>query len=130
MKFAFGLLVMIGFTVAANLLMKLGAEVPTAARPLFGLLAWQTVFGIGAFGCALLIYAWLLQWQSLNVLQALMAVQFIAVILASSLVLNEHIPPARWIGIGLIAAGIVVVGLTGALSGGDAPSRTLAANQQ
>jgi drug/metabolite transporter (DMT)-like permease len=130
MKFAVGFVVMISFTVAANLLMKLGAEVPSVGRPIFGLLAWQTVFGIGAFGCALLIYAWLLQWQSLNVLQAFMAVQFIAVILASAVVLGEHIPPGRWIGIGLIAAGILVVGLTGALPGADAPTQPLASNQQ
>ena len=44
--------------------------------------------------------------------QAFAATQFIAVILASSLLLSEPIPFARWIGIGLIACGIAVVGTT------------------
>ena len=48
----------------------------------------------------------------LNIAQSFAAIQFIAVILASTLVLSEPIAIPRWIGIALIAIGIVIVGLT------------------
>jgi undecaprenyl phosphate-alpha-L-ara4N flippase subunit ArnE len=107
-----GLGIMIAFTVVANLLMKIGASVPFSERPIFAVIAWQSLLGVAAFGCAAVIYAWLLQWMPLNVMQSLAALQFIAVILASSVALSEQIPTVRWLGITLIAAGIVVVTLT------------------
>ena len=70
------------------------------------------LIGLCIFAIAALIYAWLLQWVPLNVAQSLAAAQFIAVILASSLVLSEGIPLRRWAGILLIATGILVVGLS------------------
>jgi drug/metabolite transporter (DMT)-like permease len=111
MKIALGFLLMISCTVMANLLMKLGAAAPGAAVFL-GLLSWTTVFGLAAFGTAGMLYAWLLKWMPLNLAQSFAAAQFIAVILASDLFLSERIPLGRWIGIAMIAAGIVVVGFT------------------
>ena len=55
-------------------------------------------------------YILILQWLPLNVAQSFAAAQFIAVILASSWFLSEPIEPSQWLGIGLIALGIVVVG--------------------
>jgi undecaprenyl phosphate-alpha-L-ara4N flippase subunit ArnE len=46
----------------------------------------------------------------LNIAQSFAAGQFIAVILAASLVLSEAISTAQWVGIFLIAAGIAIVG--------------------
>ena len=111
MKLAAGFVVMISFTVLANLLMKVGA-VTAPTRVLFGLASWKTVAGFLAFGCAGLIYAWLLKWLPLNVAQSFAAAQFISVILASSFLLSEWIPLPRWIGIGLIALGIILVGIS------------------
>src|SRR4051794_18221848 len=112
MRIAVGFFVMISCTVAANLLMKMGAAPPAWERLLFGLLSWKLVAGVIAFGCAALVYAWLLHWLPLNVAQSFAAVQFLAVIFASSAVLSERIPPLRWFGIALIAGGIVIVGAT------------------
>jgi drug/metabolite transporter (DMT)-like permease len=103
---------MISCAVLANLLMKMGATTPSADRILFGIVDWKMIAGIMAFACAALIYAALLETIPLNLVQSLLAGQFIAVILASSYVLSEPIPPARWIGIGFIAVGILIAGLT------------------
>jgi len=111
MKTFLGFFIMIPCTVVANLLMKVGATT-TPSRILLGLVSWATMAGLGVFGCAAFAYAWVLRWQPLNVAQAFAATQFIAVILASSLILSEPIPFTRWIGIGLIACGFVVVGTT------------------
>src|ERR1700683_5255586 len=102
LRIALGLSIMISFTVIANLLMKLGASVPMAQRPLFGFVAWQSCLGIGAFGCAAVVYAWLLQWLPLNVVQSFAALQFVAVILTSAVILAERLPIERWLGICLI----------------------------
>lgn len=118
MKIVAGFAIMICFTVAANLLMKSGAMIPPAQRAVFGLLSWQTAFGIAMFGCAGLLYAWILQWLPLNVAQSFATAQFIAVIVASAVLLDERISMARWAGILLIAIGIVLVGLTYDSTGG------------
>lgn len=99
---------MIAFTVVANLLMKLGAQ--DIRSPLFlGLLSWRTFLGLGAFGCAGLVYAAILRKLPLNIAQSYAAAQFVAVIIASTIVLGEPILFTRWLGIVLIAAGILVV---------------------
>jgi small multidrug resistance pump len=103
---------MITFTVAANLMLKLGAGVPEAQRVLFGLLGWKSAAGLALFGCGGVVYALLLRRVPLNVAVCFTAAQFVGVILAASLVLGEPISPARWLGIACICLGIFVVGLT------------------
>ena len=112
MKVAFGLLAIVICTVAANILMKMGAMAPVHAR-LFGLANWKTVLGLGCFGVGGLVYAWILSYMPLNVAQSILAVQFIAVIAASAIILSEPIPLVRWLGIVLIFIGIFIVSLTG-----------------
>jgi undecaprenyl phosphate-alpha-L-ara4N flippase subunit ArnE len=46
----------------------------------------------------------------LHAAQAFAAVQYVAVVLAASLLLRERIAPTSWLGIAFIAAGIVLVG--------------------
>lgn len=108
----FGVVMMISCTVLANLLMKLGATTPSPERIFFGVADWKVVAGVAAFGLAAVIYAALLETIPLNIMQSLMAGQFIAVIIASSYVLSEPIPNARWIGMGFIAIGILIAGAT------------------
>lgn len=103
---------MIAFTVAANLMLKLGADVPAAQRILFGVLGWKSAAGLALFGCGGVVYAFLLRQVPLNVAQSFTAAQFVGVIVAASLVLGEPISPARWLGIALISFGIALVGLT------------------
>jgi multidrug transporter EmrE-like cation transporter len=111
MKAALPLLAMIGCTVVANLLMKLGSQ-DTPASIFLGLLSWRTAFGLIAFGCAGLFYAAALRVLPLNVAQSYAAIQLTAVILASRLVLGEPIALMRWGGISMIAVGIIVVALS------------------
>ncbi len=107
-----GFAAMIAFTVAANLMLKLGAGVPEAQRVLFGLLGWKSAAGLALFGCGGIVYAFLLRQVPLNVAQSFTAAQFVGVIIAASLVLGEPISPARWLGIACICFGIFVVGVT------------------
>lgn len=109
MQITLGFVLMILFTVAANLLLKIGAG-RASPQMLFGLLSWTSVLGLAFFACAGLVYAWLLKFLPLNIAQSFAAAQFIAVILAASLVLSETISTAQWVGILLIAAGISIVG--------------------
>ncbi|MBL0141884.1 MAG: hypothetical protein IPP91_07375 [Betaproteobacteria bacterium] len=111
MKIALAFAAMIGFTVMANLLMKTGADEFAVPGPLIERLqSWKLVLGLASFGVAALIYVMILGWLPLNVAQSFAAAQFIAVILASRLVLSEPIGAAQWVGIVLIASGIAVVG--------------------
>jgi len=107
-----GFAVMIAFTVAANLMLKLGAAAPPAERVLFGVLGWKSATGLALFGCGGILYAILLRSISLNLAQVFAATQFVGVVLAASLVLGEPISPARWVGIAFVSFGILLVGLT------------------
>jgi drug/metabolite transporter (DMT)-like permease len=108
MRWLVPLLAMMGCCVAANLLMKLGSE-DSPSPLLLGLISWRTVFGLAAFGLGGLFYAAALRFLPLNVAQSYAATQFIAVIFASRVMLGEPIALARWVGISLIAVGIMVV---------------------
>ena len=110
-KMIAGLVAMISCTVVGNVFIKIGASGDDSSR-LFGLIAPQTILGVSFFVLALLFYAWVLKVLPLNVAQSFAAAQFVSVIIASSVFLAEPIPLIRWIGIALIAAGIVVVGVT------------------
>lgn len=107
-----GFAAMIAFTVAANLMLKLGAGVAEAQRVLFGILGWKSMVGLALFGCGGVVYAFLLRQVPLNVAVSFTAAQFIGVVVAASLVLGEPISPARWLGVACISFGIVLVGLT------------------
>jgi drug/metabolite transporter (DMT)-like permease len=107
-----GFLVIISCTVAANLLLKAGAMVPAEGRIFFGILGWQSVFGLTMFGLGGLIYAVLLRRVPLNVAQVFAAMQFIGVILAARVILGEPISALRWLGIGLTVLGLALVGVT------------------
>ena len=56
-----GFVAVIACTVAANLMLKLGASVPEAQRVLFGLLGWKSAAGLALFGCDGIVYALLLR---------------------------------------------------------------------
>lgn len=112
MQLVLAFILMVLCTVAANLLLKLGAMVPPDQRMLFGLFDWRTLLGFVFFSGSLLIYSWLLGRMPLNLAQSLASVQFVAIILASALVLAEPIPLPRLIGIVLILAGVLVASST------------------
>lgn len=109
MYYAISFTLMIGFTVAANVFLKAGAVVPAPERTIPGLCDWRTLLGFACFGTSAIIYSGVLQSMPLNMAQSIAASQFVAVILASALILAEPIPPMRLVGILLIVGGIAVV---------------------
>jgi drug/metabolite transporter (DMT)-like permease len=102
----------ISFTVAANLMLKIGAAAPPAERVFFGVLGWKSAAGLALFGCGGILYAVLLRSISLNLAQVFAASQFVGVVLAAGWVLGEPISMARWVGIAFVSLGILLVGLT------------------
>lgn len=111
MKLVLTLAAMISFTIVANLLMKTGATASVSHGAVAGLLNWRTLLGLASFAIAALLYSLLLRWLPLSMAQSFASLQFVGVILASALVLSEPISAGQWFGIGLIALGIVAVGL-------------------
>ena len=100
-------------TVLGNLLLKTGVQHPGIATvwPLT-LLNTRTALGAISFCFAMLFYMMVLKRTALNLAQSIFALQFVLVILAAYLVLNEPIGPQRWLGIGLIAAGLFVIAMS------------------
>ena len=107
-----GFAVMIACTVAANLLLKSGAMLPASSRIVFGVFSLQSVAGLAMFGCSGLVYAIVLRRVPLSAAQVVAAAQFIGVILAARLLLQEPISAIRWVGVALTCLGIVIVGAT------------------
>jgi len=101
------------FTVVGNLLLKVGSgESGVSTVWPFSLLNMQTFLGAIAFCFALTLYLMVLKRTSLNLAQSIFAAQFVLVILAANIILNEPIGMYRWFGIALIAFGLLVVALT------------------
>ncbi|HET9904303.1 MAG TPA: EamA family transporter [Xanthobacteraceae bacterium] len=108
-KVAAGFAVIVGCTVGANLLMKIGANASAADRAATLPVHWQSVAGLMLFGVGGLTYAWVLQFVPLHVAQGIAAAQYMLVVLAAFVLLAEPISPARWVGVVLIFAGILLV---------------------
>lgn len=100
-------------TVIGNLLLKTGVQQPGAGTvwPL-SLLNMRTALGAVTFCFAMLFYMMVLKRTALNLAQSIFAVQFVLVIVAANFILHEPIGLQRWVGIGMIAAGLLVIALT------------------
>jgi drug/metabolite transporter (DMT)-like permease len=100
-------------TVVGNLLLKTGAGQRgiSSVWPL-SLLNWHTFFGAIAFCIAMVLYLMVLKRTALNLAQSIFALQFVLVILAARFVLDEPIGIYRWMGIALIAVGLMVIALS------------------
>lgn len=103
-------LLTVGLTVAANLLLKKGAN-ETSSPAIFGLIGWRTLGGFAAFGFALIAYTMLLRFVPLHFAASITSAKFICVVLAAWLVLHERVNGQQWLGMALIAIGILVVSI-------------------
>ena len=114
MKSAVLVVVMITFTVVANLLLKTGATMGREAGGALWmqLLNWRIIAGLASFGVAGIAYTGVLRLVPLNVALSFTAAQWVATVAASAFVLSEPIGGLRLAGLGLIAAGIAVVAST------------------
>ena len=101
-----------GFTVTANLILKVASEREGVAPfwPL-SIVNLQVLLAAGAFAMAFLFYAMLLKRVPLSLAATLLSVQFVLVILAANVLLSEPVGTTRWFGIALVAAGLVLVGI-------------------
>lgn len=112
MKIALSFFGMITCTVIANLFMKMGASGMEAGSVGFfsRLISWRVIVGLSFYGAAAMLYLVILSWLPLNVAQSFAAAQFIAVIMASWIILAEPIAAMQWFGMCLIGIGIAMVG--------------------
>jgi drug/metabolite transporter (DMT)-like permease len=74
-------------------------------------------FGIGLLMLFFICYMLVLSWADYSYVLPASAFSYVVVALLGSTVLGEHVPLERWIGIGFICAGAVLVGRTLAASG-------------
>jgi len=101
------LALVIAGNATGNILLKIGATVPQK-NTLFGLLSWQTIAGIACFAFGILSYAWALKSIELHVAQIILSMQYVVVIGLAVVLLDEHVTPAQWVGIGFIALGLFI----------------------
>lgn len=101
----------ISCTVAGNLLLKAGAE-RQGIYPLWPLsiLNVHVIAGAACFGLGLLFYTMVLKKIPLNIAQSVFSIQFVVVIIASSILLGESIPNIRWIGFIFVGIGLFIIG--------------------
>ena len=101
------------FTVTANLVLKTGTQKQGLGTiwPLTVVNA-QVIVAAGAFALAFLFYTMLLKRIPLSLAQAILSVQFVLVVLAANVLLHEHVGSVRWVGIALVALGLVIVGMS------------------
>ena len=69
------------------------------------------VAGIGFYGIAFLVYLAALRGGDLSVIYPLVSLNYIWVSLLSVKILKEHMTGKKWVGVGLIILGAVLVGL-------------------
>jgi drug/metabolite transporter (DMT)-like permease len=105
--FALMLLVVI-FTVAANIMLKLGGGDAPAVW-LAGFLSWRSFFGLCIFGCAGLLYAFALRHIPLSAAQSLAAMQYVFTALGAVFILGEALTAAQVFGMFSIVVGIACV---------------------
>ena len=100
-------------TVVGNLLLKTGVQQPgvSSVWPI-SLLNIRTALGAVTFCFAMVFYMMVLKRTALNLAQSIFALQFVLVIIAANVILHEPIGMQRWLGIGLITAGLFVISLT------------------
>ena len=100
-------------TVVGNLLLKIGAgQRGVSSIWPFSLLNMHTFFGAIAFCIAMVLYLMVLKRTALNLAQSIFALQFVLVIFAAHLILGEPIGIYRWMGIALIAIGLLVIAIS------------------
>lgn len=107
MKVVLAMLVVVVLNITANGFLKQGALQAQAGA------SWlnaMTCIGALAFGTAFLAYVFVLRTLPLHMAQALAALQFVGAVVIARWFFLEKIGLMQWIGIGLIIAGIILLG--------------------
>jgi len=106
----------------AQVTLKVGVNRVTAAsggsvtldasgvRSLLG--SWVVWVGLIVFGASGVLWLFALSKASLSFAYPFAALGYLVIVAASILILHESVPPLRWLGVGFIVAGIVLVAKT------------------
>ncbi len=81
----------------------------------FFLQAFTSPFVLGGlvfYGVSLLIWLVVLSKVNLSLAYPLISISYVLVLLVSWIFLNEVVPPLRWLGVGLIIAGVFFISRT------------------
>lgn len=68
--------------------------------------------GLALFGISAVFWLVVLSRVPLSVAYPFVGMSYILVVLLSRFVLHEHVPASRWLGVFVVAAGIVIIGLS------------------
>ena len=85
------------------------AAADTALRMAKEPLLWV---GLALFGISALFWLVVLSHVPLSLAYPVVGISYIFVVGFSKLVLHEHVPPLRWLGVLIVATGIAVIGLS------------------
>ncbi len=95
------------FDVGRELCFKLASRIDSTSY-----FAWLTA-GIAVWAVEIVAYALVLSQLSLNVAFPVMSLTYVGSAFVGWLVLGEHVSSRRWLGTGLIVAGVSLIGATG-----------------
>ena len=68
--------------------------------------------GLALFGISAAFWLVVLSRVPLSVAYPFVGISYVLVVLLSRFVLHEHVPASRWVGVLVVAAGIVIIGLS------------------
>ncbi len=69
-------------------------------------------FGLTLFGVSAVFWLVVLSRVPLSVAYPLVGLSYVVIVLLARLVLHEHVPTLRWVGVMVIAIGIAIIGLS------------------
>ncbi len=73
---------------------------------------WKIIFGMLMYFIPVLIWIYLLKKIDLSYLQPLFSLMYVVTPILSIFFLNENVPALRWVGISIVALGVLVISLT------------------
>lgn len=116
------IVVSVAFAVAGQLTLKaamteigrIGSAEVTNAADTIGRAAKEPRLWLGLvlFGISAVFWLVVLSRVPLSVAYPFVGMSYVLVVLLSRFVLHEDVPPSRWLGVLVVAAGIVIIGLS------------------
>jgi len=116
------LLVSVGFAIAGQLTLKAamdrigrigGAEVAAAGDTLARAAREPRLWvGLVLFGVSAVFWLVVLSRVPLSVAYPFVGLSYILIVAFARFFLHEHVPPIRWLGVSVVAAGIAIIGLS------------------
>ncbi|MEM2089627.1 MAG: EamA family transporter [Candidatus Pacearchaeota archaeon] len=93
---------------SGQLLFKL-ASTEFSFNPLTWFKNFYFLLGILFYAIATVLFVWALKHGNLSILYPIIATSYIWVTIFASVLLKEPFTPLKWIGIGLIVAGVILI---------------------